>query len=264
MPMTSAMLDARHIIADARHLAVFSGAGISAASGVPTFRGAGGLWRNFEPTELATPDAFARRPRTVWAWYAWRRNLVTACQPNAAHTAIAAWQATGRRTTIVTQNVDGLHQRAGTRNVHALHGSLFETRCADCFHVRDETHSWATEGARHYPSDIGTPACTTPDPPVPTCPRCGGPERPGVVWFGELLPEEVWNASESAIRDCDALLVVGTSAAVYPAAGLVEIGRACGARVIVVNPEPTSHAGGNSVFIQAEAHKALPLLMPTE
>jgi NAD-dependent deacetylase len=264
MTLTTSMQLARRAIGEAKHLVVFSGAGISAASGVPTFRGAAGLWRNFEPTELATPQAFARQPAAVWAWYAWRRNLVSACEPNAAHIAITRWQAAGHRTTIVTQNVDGLHQRTGAHSVHTLHGSLFATRCADCFTTRDETHTWLSEGSRHWPPDIGTPACTTPDPPPPACAKCGGPERPGVVWFGEMLPEAEWEASETAIRNCDVVLVVGTSASVYPAAGLVEIGRACGAHVIVVNPEPTSHAGGDAIFVQADAAQALPLLLHAE
>jgi NAD-dependent deacetylase len=252
---------ARSLVDASSRLVVFSGAGISAASGVPTFRDAGGLWRNHDPMQLATPQAFQRNPAMVWAWYAWRRNLVAACQPNAAHHAIADRAGTHPPLTVVTQNVDGLHQRAGDHSVLALHGSLFVTRCTGCHHERDESRTWTSVGAHHWPSDVGTPSCTGADPPPPRCTRCGAIERPGVVWFGESLPQSIWRAAESAVQTADLLLVVGTSATVYPAAGLVEMGRACGCAIIVVNPDVTAHADSADVHLQASAHDILPELL---
>ena len=188
-------------------IVVFTGAGVSADSGIPTFRGAGGLWRNFRAEDLATPQAFARDPALVWEWYEWRRELVRNAQPNAAHYAIASLD----RAVVVTQNVDGLHARAGSRDVIELHGNLFRVRC-----TRERTTRDATEPFHDLP---------------PRC-ECGALLRPDVVWFGEMLPAQALERASQLIRDADLLLVVGTSGVVYPAAGLVSL---CRGKTIVIN-----------------------------
>lgn len=213
----------RRALEDAKAAAALTGAGISAESGVPTFRGEGGLWRNFRPEELATPQAFERDPHLVWEWYAWRRKVVGAAEPNAGHRALAEFQRraerAGRSFTLITQNVDGLDDRAGSRSILKLHGDLWLTRCTGC---GAEQRNEQTE-FRELP-----PRCA-----------CGAPLRPGVVWFGEALPEAAWERAFAACRCAELLMVIGTSGIVYPAAGLVEVARSAGARIAVVNPEPT-------------------------
>ena len=208
---------------DAR-ITVLTGAGVSAASGVPTFRGADGLWKNFRPEALATAEAFGRDPRLVWEWYSWRRSRIAACEPNEAHRVLAAWSRRFPGFQLITQNVDGLHERAGTLNTVRLHGSIWEVSCwQGCDKApgrwRDETLSFA-----ELP---------------PRCPHCGGPIRPGVVWFGETLdPDVVTLAADAA--ECDVFITVGTSAVVYPAAGFVDQARRYGAFTVEINPEETS------------------------
>lgn len=206
----------------AHRIAVLTGAGVSAESGVPTFRDAQtGLWARFRPEELATEEAFRRDPGRVWAWYAERRARLQGVQPNAGHHALAAFeQRHPGRMTLITQNVDGLHQGAGSRGVLCLHGDLFENRWLDvprgCCRIDDAC--------------VGHP---------PYCDRCGNLVRPGVVWFGELLPYAALDAAQRAARACEVMLVVGTSGQVQPAGGLARLARQAGARVVVVNPEPT-------------------------
>jgi NAD-dependent deacetylase len=192
----------------AGRITVLTGAGVSAASGVPTFRGPGGLWRNHRPEELATPHAFARDPRLVWEWYDWRRTLIATCQPNAAHETIAQWSERPGFT-LITQNVDGLHERAGTHNVIRFHGSIWEMRCAGSGgrHPKVCAERW---------EDRTAPLGELP----PRCRQCGGLARPGVVWFGEPIDPDVFRACEDALR-CDLFLSVGTSSVVHPAAGLI-------------------------------------------
>lgn len=214
---------ARALLAAAREILVLTGAGISAESGVPTFRGAGGLWREHRPEDLATPEAFARDPDLVWEWYEWRRARVAAAAPNPGHHALVRLEGSGRPFTLVTQNVDGLHERAGSRDVVRLHGSLWTVRCTRCGAERDD---------RRVPLPERPPRCA-----------CGGLERPGVVWFGEPLPAEALERAIAAAGSCDVLLVVGTSAVVWPAAGLVPHAFAAGARVVEVNPEPSAISG---------------------
>jgi len=214
---------ARRILA-AGSVTALTGAGVSAASGVPTFRGAGGLWRTFRVEDLAAPDAFARDPALVWEWYDWRRGLIAACRPNRAHEVLAAWSRERPHFSVVTQNVDGLHERAGTLNLTRLHGSIWTLQC------------WSTCGADDW-TDLRTPL----EPRPPRCPDCGGIARPGVVWFGELLNPSDLAAADSACT-CDVLLVVGTSSVVYPAAGLADIARSRGAFVVEINPEATPAA----------------------
>lgn len=217
----------------AGRMTVVTGAGVSAASGVPTFRGAGGLWRNRQAQQLATPEAFAQDPVLVWEWYAWRRETIAACAPNAAHEAIAGWS---RRPgfTLVTQNVDGLHERAGTKNVVRYHGSIWTLRCAGGCGAAD----W---------DDLRVPLVPLP----PRCPACGGLARPGVVWFGEPIPSAPMRAADAA-TDCDLFLSIGTSSVVYPAAGLLAQARARGALTVEINPEPTGADVDAAIALPAE------------
>lgn len=210
----------------AARVTVLTGAGVSAASGIPTFRGDDGLWRNFRAEDLATPEAFARDPRTVWEWYGWRRDLVRQAEPNPAHHALVDLAHTVEHVEIITQNVDGLHARAGgDLPLHELHGSLFLLRCTRC-------------GAERPDHDPGPPPGS-----MPHC-GCGGLQRPGVVWFGEPLDPDVFAAGVQAARSCDVLLVVGTSGTVHPAAGLARVAHEHGAFVADFNLEagPTHDA----------------------
>ena len=228
---------------DARHVCVLTGAGVSAESGVPTFREAQqGLWAKYDPLQMATPEAFERDPELVWRWYRWRRGLVSQAEPNAGHRALAELQDLVPRLTLVTQNVDGLHQRAGSRNVIEFHGNIFSDRCfARC----------------NYDRLID---CND-DAPVPTCPECGSPARPGVVWFGEGIPEAALGASFAAAADCDVFLSVGTSALVYPAAGLGAIAQGAGAITIEVNPNPTEQSDRFMTALRGNAGVILPKLL---
>ncbi len=226
-------------ISRASRVTVVTGAGISAASGVPTFRGPGGLWKDFRPEELATPGAFARDPATVWEWYDWRRQLVARCRPNRAHEVLALWSLRYPSFALVTQNVDGLHERAGTRNVIRFHGSLWEVSCWK----RCRPGSWGDE--------------TVPFPRLPPpCPHCGGFLRPGVVWFGEAIPRDALEAAERAL-DCDVCLVVGTSSVVYPAAGLAAEARSRGAFTAEINPEATPASSDMDLAIAGRAEEVL-------
>ena len=225
----------------ARRITAMTGAGISAASGVPTFRGEAGLWRSYRAEDLATPEAFRRDPQLVWEWYDWRRSLIAGCAPNAGHEVLARWSAR-EGFTLVTQNVDGLHERAGTQNVVRFHGSIWELRCADgC-----GTPAWQDRSA-HL------------DPLPARCPGCGGLARPGVVWFGEPIDPDVLARAASAC-ECDVFLSVGTSSIVYPAAGLVHAARRHGAFTAEINPVATEAAGMVDVAVSMPAEEALPLL----
>ena len=212
----------------ARRVVVFTGAGVSAESGIPTFRDAmTGLWTRFQAEDLATPDAFRRDPDLAWGWYEWRRMKVMAAQPNPAHRAIAALAHHTPQLTLITQNVDDLHERAGSTDVIHLHGSLHQPRCFACEHpytFPPEPPEEPVDGRRL---------------PPPRCTHCGGKVRPGVVWFGESLPASAWKAAEAAVAACDLLFSVGTSLLVYPAAELPRTAASRGATVVQVNPQPT-------------------------
>lgn len=217
----------RKALQDTESVAVLTGAGISAESGVPTFRGAGGLWRNYSPEQLATPEAFERDPLLVWQWYDWRRGLIHEARPNAGHVALAELERRltldGRREeafSLITQNVDGLHDRAGSRRILKLHGDIWQLRCLGC--DREERNE-------RVPLEELPPRCS-----------CGALMRPGVVWFGESLPAAVWNQAEEAARHAQVFMVIGTSGVVYPAAGLAETARRSGAKVVLINPEATA------------------------
>jgi NAD-dependent deacetylase len=208
----------------ARRVVVFTGAGVSAESGIPTFRDAmTGLWANFRPEELASPEGFAADPARVWQWYDWRRKKVAQAKPNAGHLAIASWALRLERLDVVTQNVDGLHERAGSRNVVELHGNIGRVRCARCATPAMEGETWYD---------------THPHAP-PACPSCGSSLRPDVVWFGEMLPAAALERAEEAARSCEMLFSVGTSSLVYPAAEIPYLAAASGATVVQVNPQAT-------------------------
>jgi len=225
------------------HIVVFSGAGMSADSGIPTFRsGSNGLWGEFDPQQLATPDAWQRDKETVWGWYEWRRGHVMAATPNPGHLAVARLQREfGAQ--VVTQNVDDLHERTGVEDALHLHGSLFAARCDRC-------------GARATLSDPPPEAQRRLTPP--TCAACGqGAIRPGVVWFGEQLDDAVVNAAAQRIAECDLLLIVGTSGVVYPAAGMVRLASK-DAVIVEINPQPGDVAANVSFRWQTTAAAGLP------
>ena len=222
-------------------ITVVTGAGVSAASGIPTFRGPGGLWKSHRPEELATPEAFDRDPLLVWEWYAWRRELVAKARPNRAHEVLAAWSRRYPEFRLVTQNVDGLHERAGTQNVTRFHGSLFSLAC------RGRCPESAPEGWEHDGAFSDWP---------PHCPHCRGLARPGVVWFGEPIPAEALRAAAQAVN-CDVFLTVGTSAVVYPAAGLLLEAAARGALTVEINPDATPATGGVDLALAGPAEEVL-------
>lgn len=230
----------RDILRESSRLAVLTGAGISAESGIPTFRSPDGIWAKFKPEELANINAFMANPERVWEWYDHRRSIVNKAKPNPGHYALVRMEKFFDRVDIITQNVDGLHQRAGSTHVDELHGSLNEHRCFDC-------------GAPHEISDE--------ESSVPHCARCGGLIRPGVVWFGEELPQDVWKRSEEVVREADLFITVGTSAVVYPAASLPLIALAEGAIVLEVNPERTDFTSRAHLFLQGPAGEHLPKIV---
>ncbi len=225
----------------ARSVAVLTGAGVSAESGVPTFRGADGLWEGRPAQQVATPEAFAADPRMVWRFYEWRRGVLARVAPNPGHAVLAAWRSRFAGYTLITQNVDGLHQRAGAADVLELHGNIWKIRCSACGREREDR--------------------TVPLPELPPrCSACGGLERPGVVWFGEALPEQIFARAAEAAQRADVFLVVGTSAVVYPAAGLAEAASLSGGRVIEINPEPSALAAVATVELRGPAGELLPRL----
>lgn len=228
---------------DARFVAVLTGAGVSAESGVPTFRDAlTGLWANFDPLELATPAAFRRQPKLVWDWYAERRAQLGGVQPNPGHHAIARIEALAPSFLLATQNVDGLHARAGSRKLVELHGNIARVRCSE--EPRRVVEAWDEPG----------------DAP-PRCPHCGAYLRPDVVWFEESLPGHALIAAEDAARACDLLIVAGTSGEVYPAAALPQYAKAGGAIVVEVNPAPTPLSALADHVLRAPSGVALPALV---
>lgn len=222
-------------------IAVLTGAGVSAECGIPTFRGEGGLWKTYRAEDLATPGAFARDPRLVWEWYDYRRSICAGKEPNPAHHAITRLDEHLDNFLLITQNVDNLHGRAGTRRMVELHGNLFRARCVLC-------------GSRA--SDLPVPLAEIP----PMC-SCGGMLRPDVVWFGEALPELAIREASEASRTCDLMIVAGTSAVVQPAASMPLLARQAGARVIEVNPDPTPLTPFVDHHLEGKAGEVLPGLV---
>ncbi len=231
----------RERLAGAERVTVLSGAGVSAESGVPTFRGPGGLWESHRPEDLATPQAFRRDPALVWRWYHWRRGLIAACQPNPAHLALAQFESRVPDFCLITQNVDGLHRLAGSRRVLEIHGSLWRVRCLGCGAVGEERRL-----------DLPAP---------PLCPECGGLLRPDVVWFGESLDDDLLGRAWRAAAESQVMLVVGTSAVVQPAASLAQVARRAGAYVIEVNLDPTPNTRQVDSSLLGRAGEILPLLL---
>lgn len=230
-------------LATARHVVALTGSGISAESGVPTFRDAHtGLWAKYQPEQLATPEAFERDPKLVWDWYAWRRGLVADAEPNAAHRALVELAARVPRFTLVTQNVDGLHERAGSADVIEFHGNILRTRCSRGCGVVTE------------------PIMRSDDAP-PCCPSCGGFVRPDVVWFGEMIPRDALERAFAAAQDCDVFFSIGTSSAVYPAASLAEVATAAGAWLVEVNPRPTPHSRLARFLLTGSAGEIMPAVV---
>ncbi|MFR0722308.1 SIR2 family NAD-dependent protein deacylase [Enterobacterales bacterium AN_CKDN230030167-1A_HGKHYDSX7] len=233
----------------AQRVVVFTGAGASAESGIPTFRDAlTGLWERFDPAQLATSEAYRADPSLCWGWYEWRRRKVELAQPNDAHRAIADLARHVPKLTVVTQNVDNLHERAGSQGVIHLHGSLHSPRCIDC--GLPYTSALPLERLLESGTRIEPPGCSV----------CGGYVRPGVVWFGEMLPEHTWSNALTAVEDCDFLLSVGTSGIVYPAAELPLRALGHGATVVHVNPARFD-VSSQEHFLEGPASQMLPALL---
>ncbi len=231
----------RQRLATARNITVLTGAGISADSGVPTFRGADGFWRQYRAEDLATPDAFARDPKLVWEWYNWRRELIATKQPNAAHRAIVELERRAPAFWLATQNVDGLHRDAGSRKLSEIHGNIWKVRC---------THCQAVSENRDVPISI-----------LPFCPHCGALLRPHIVWFGESLFAADLQQCSTVLKSCDLLLVIGTSGVVYPAAGFASVAKEAGAYVVEINLDPTPQSSLVDVSLQGRAKDLVPLLL---
>ena len=229
-------------LANAQHVVALTGAGVSAESGVPTFRDAQtGIWADYKPEELATPEAFAANPRKVWDWYAYRRQLVGDVQPNAGHVALARLESLVPQVTVITQNVDGLHARAGSSQVLEFHGNIMVDRC--------------------FVEKVVLGADEIKDGAPPICRRCGSFVRPGVIWYGEAIDERVLENSFEACADCDVFISAGTSSEVYPAAGLVEIAKAGGATVIEINPVKTPLSALADHALRGTSATVLPALI---
>lgn len=245
--MNAEIAAAARTLAAARRVLVCTGAGISQESGIPTFRDAQeGLWARFDPQQLATEAGFRAAPGRVWGWYAYRRARILACQPNAGHRALVDLESVFPELVVVTQNIDGLHARAGSRDVVELHGSIHRYRCLDGGH----------------PHELADPVSDAGDEaPPPPCPGCGSPLRPDVVWFGEMLPDAAVQRAWTLAERCDVLLVVGTSGTVWPAAELPYVARRAGARVVEVNPAPSEVTRVADLFLAGSAGTVLPRLV---
>lgn len=230
----------RSRLLNASSIAVLTGAGISADSGVPTFRGEDGLWRNFRAEELATPDAFRRDPALVWEWYNWRREIIATKNPNAAHHALVKLERHTPAFTLITQNVDGLHAKAGSKNITEIHGNIWKTRCTAC---GDVSHN----------SDV-------PIAILPHCKNCNGLLRPHIVWFGESLDPADIKRSMDALHTCEVLLVIGTSGVVQPAASFVSAAKGAGAYVVEINIEETPNSYLVDEVFAGRASDVVPLL----
>ena len=229
-------------LAAARRITVLTGAGISADSGVPTFRGTDGLWKNFRAEDLATPEAFERDPHLVWKWYNWRRELIASKSPNPAHYALAELeQRRGDRMWLITQNVDGLHRAAGSHRLSEIHGNIWIVRCTGCGAM--------TEDRR------------VPIPILPTCETCGALVRPHIVWFGESLDPTDLHRCGEALQSCDLLLVIGTSGVVYPAAGFASVAKQVGAMVVEINLDETPQSNLVDLELHGRAKDLLPQLL---
>lgn len=226
----------------AESVAVLTGAGVSAESGVQTFRGEDGIWKKFKPEELASFDAFIRNPELVWEWYKHRKQILATVQPNPGHCALAKLEKRYKRFAVITQNIDNLHRRAGSTTVYELHGNIQRNYCISCRKGFSDEDIFMNKG-------------------VPRCDRCGGLIRPDVVWFGELLPMDVWEDAEKAARHADVFFSIGTSAIVHPAASLPIVAKRSGAYLIEINPEPTPITDIADEFLAGKSGEILPQLV---
>lgn len=231
----------REKLASATSITVLTGAGISADSGVPTFRGGDGLWKNFRPEELATPEAFERDPRLVWEWYNWRREVIAAKQPNDAHKALVELERRCPNFWLITQNVDGLHRDAGSHQLSEIHGNIWKVRCTACGAIDDN---------REVPIAI-----------LPSCRQCKSLLRPHIVWFGESLCAADLTQCSAVLQRCEVLLIIGTSGVVYPAAGFSSIAKQAGAFVGEINLDPTPQSSVVDVSLHGRAKELVPLLL---
>ena len=262
--LSSEIAKVRNILKTASHVLVLTGAGISAESGIPTFRGAGGLWRKYDATSLATPQAFRQNPALVWEFYHYRRELVLKCEPNAAHAALVKLENQllndNKKFSLVTQNVDDLHFRAGSKTIYRLHGSLFETICTKCKVRKHNVDSPICKGleGKGLPEaeDISIPLKD-----LPRCDECGGLIRPGVVWFGESLDQSVLEKVDELVNECDLCFVIGTSSVVYPAAAFAPQVSARGKPVVEFNVEGTAVSSSFLHHIEGPCAKTLPLII---
>jgi NAD-dependent deacetylase len=231
----------KKVLMKTESVAVLTGAGISAESGVPTFRGADGLWRKYKVTELATPEAFAENPELVWEFYNWRRELISGVACNPAHKALAELEKKVPHFTLITQNIDGLHLKAESRNLIEIHGNIWKVRCTGCGEIRLDRSL-----------DMGR---------SPRCKKCGGALRPHVVWFGEALDQDLLQQAVTASRSCNVMLVIGTSAVVQPAASLAFEAKAAGATVAEINLERTSQSDYMDFTLTGKAGQIVPKLI---
>jgi len=237
--MDKQITEATEILKSAKKVTVLTGSGVSAESNVPTFRGKEGLWKKYRAQDLATPAAFERNPDLVWEWYGYRQKLVLGCDPNPAHKVITEMEKYFNDFMLITQNVDGLHERAGSKNILELHGNLFKARCTVGRIITDFT--------------LG-------DDPLPKCESCGALLRPHIVWFGESLDPMIIQLAVEHSEKCDTFLVVGTSALVQPAASLPLMAKRSGAKVIEINPDRTLITDYMDVSIRSKAGEVLPLI----
>ncbi|TKB82225.1 MAG: NAD-dependent deacylase [Nitrospira sp.] len=241
MAGSAELQDLRARLARAQSVVVLTGAGISADSGVHTFRGADGLWRNFRAEDLATPEAFARDPRLVWEWYNWRRELIATTRPNPAHHALVEMERRAQRFWLITQNVDGLHRDAGSETLSEIHGNIWMVRCTGCGQISENRQ--------------------VPIPILPSCSACQGLLRPHIVWFGESLAQRDLDQSDAALESCEVMLIIGTSGVVYPAASFAPVAKQAGAFVAEVNLDPTPNSDLVDVTIRGRASDTVPLLL---
>ncbi len=230
------------VLKSAQSVTVLTGAGISAESGVPTFRGDDGLWKKFKPEELANFDAFIKNTELVWEWYKYRKKLIADVKPNPGHYALVEMENIFSNFSLITQNVDNLHRRAGSKKVFELHGNIQKNYCIGC--------------KKEFSDEIIFSKLE-----IPRCDNCGELIRPGVVWFGECLPEDQWNEAEKATRNCEIFFTIGTSAVVYPAASLPYLAKEHGAFLIEINPEPTPVTSIVDEFLQGKSGEILPELV---
>lgn len=236
----SSISDAAEILLSSHYPVILTGAGISAESGIPTFRGEDGLWKKHRPEELASPEAFQRDPKLVWEWYNWRKDLIASKKPNAAHFAISRLEKLKSNMVLITQNVDDLHRKSGIKNILEMHGNIFRVRCTKC-------------GKKDTLLNTDTTS--------PICSYCKGPLRPDIVWFGEMLDSLIMSKIDAALYNGDVLLIIGTSGVVYPAAGFADSFILKGKKVIEINIEPNSRNSETYLHLTGKAGDILPQIL---